>query len=81
MTFYNDKEPSYIETDMSGVGLEASLLHLRDGKWLPKDEVPDNTAPWQIPFASNNLTTAETQYSNIEKEVLGIFHNLKKFYH
>ena len=30
MKFYDDTKPLYLETDASGIGLEAALLQLRD---------------------------------------------------
>ena len=39
--------------------------------WLPRNEAPDNAALQPITFASKNLTSAETPYRNIEREVLG----------
>ena len=41
--------------------------------------VPDNTILHPIAFASKSLTGAEHRY--IEREVLGVLHGLKKFYH
>ena len=42
--FYNDKEPLYLETDASGMGLGEGLLPARDSLQLPKGKVPDNIA-------------------------------------
>ena len=44
MAFYNEKEELYLETDVLGVSLRASFLQVRDGKWFPKDEAPENVA-------------------------------------
>ena len=49
--------------------------------WFLKDEAPSNVALWPIAFANKSLTSAETQYSNTEREDLGIIHSLKKFHH
>ena len=48
-----------------GVGLGASLSQLM----------------WPIAFTSKSTTNAETCYSNIEREVLGILHRLENSYH
>ena len=42
MAFCNEKEQLSLETDMSGVGLGASLLHVRDGMWLPRNVAAEN---------------------------------------
>lgn len=34
-----------------------------------------------VAYASKSLTTAEQNYSNIEREALGVFHSLEKFHH
>ena len=71
LTFCNEKEEIYLETDAVGVGLGASLLQVRDGMWFP-------TKHWKIQHYSQqylqkkSLTKTETQYSNIEREALGI---------
>ena len=36
MKFYNEKEPLYLETDISGVRFGAGLLHMRERMWIPK---------------------------------------------
>ena len=46
-----------------------------------KDMVPDNTILCPIAFASKSLTGTEPKYSNIDKEALGILHDLEKFHH
>ena len=60
MAFCNEKEQLYLETDMLGVGLGASLLQVRDRMWLSKNEAPENTGLCPIPLASKRLTSAET---------------------
>ena len=80
MKFYNDTKLLYLETDVSGVGLEAALLQLHDNTTCQKGKVPDNTIPHPIAFASKSLTGAEQRYSNIQWEALGILHGLEKFH-
>ena len=60
MTFYNGKEPLYLETDASGVGLGAGLLHYKYSLQSPQDEAPDNAALCLVVFASKSLTRTET---------------------
>ena len=40
MEFYNKKEELHLETDVSGVGLRASLLKVKDGIQFLGDEAP-----------------------------------------
>ena len=81
MAFYNEKEQLYLETDVSGVSLRASLLPVRDKMWLPRNKAPDNAALWTVAFVSKSLISAEIWYSNIEREALGILHGIVKFHH
>ena len=48
---------------------------------LPKDEAPDNSALWPLAFTSKSLASAETWYSNIKREALGILYGLKESHH
>ena len=59
MNFYNDTKPLYLETDVSGVGLEAALLQLHNNATCQKGMVPDNIILHPITFASTSLTGAE----------------------
>ena len=79
MKFYDDTKPLYLETDTSGVGLDATLLQTWKGATCQKDTMPDNTILYPIAFASKSLTGAEHRYSYIEREALGILHGLKNF--
>ena len=44
MAFYNEKEQLYLEMDMLGVSLRASLLQSRDEVQFSNDETSDNMA-------------------------------------
>ena len=44
---------------------------------FPRNEAPNNAALWPIAFASKSLTSMEINNSNIEREALGILHDLK----
>ena len=59
MKFCDETKMLYTETNASGVGLEAALLHTRHGTSCPKDEVPDNSILILIVFMSKNLASAE----------------------
>ena len=56
MVFYNEKVQLYLETDVSGVYLGASLLQVRDRMQFPRNKSPNNAALWLIAFASKNKT-------------------------
>ena len=81
MTFYNEKEQLYLEQDVLGVGLAASLLQVRDGMQFTRNEAPDSVALWPKAFASKSITSAGTHCSNIEIEFIGIHHGLENFQH
>ena len=68
VTFYNEKEQLYLETDTSDVNLRTSLLQGRNILWFLRNEAPENAALWPILFESTSLTSAEIHYNNIEKE-------------
>ena len=59
MKFYDETELLYLDTDVSGVRLEASLLLTRSGTSCPRDMMPDNSTLRQIAFASQGLSCAE----------------------
>ena len=70
------KEPIYLETGASSVGLGAGLLQVSEGMTCMRDTTPDNAILRPTSFASNCLSSAETCYSNIEREDLGIIHSV-----
>ena len=72
MVFHNEKEQLYLGRDALGVGLGAGLLKVRDGMQFQRNEAPNNAALWPIVFMKKSLTSTETQYTNIEREVLSI---------
>ena len=57
MKFYGETKPLYIQTDTSGVGLEAALLQTRSNISCPRDETPYNSILRPIAFASKSLTS------------------------
>ena len=80
MKFYETKM-LYLETDVSGIGLRAALLQLRDNTTCQTHMAPDNTILCPITFVSKSLMGAECRYSNIKCKALGILHGLDKFHH
>ena len=76
MNIFHETKPIYIETDMSRVRLEATLLQTRSNTSCPRDEAPDNSILRPIAFSSKSLTGAEKRYINIERRALGILYSL-----
>ena len=72
------KESLYLGTDVSGIGLGAGLLQIREGMKCPYSDTPDNTTLHPMAFASTILYRVKTRF-NFE-EVLGILHGLEKFH-
>ena len=81
MKCHDIREPLYLEADALRVGLGTGLLQMWDNLNCGCDEAPDNTMFWLITFPSKSLSSMEQQYSNIEREVLAILHELEKFHH
>ena len=67
MKFYDEIQPLYLDTDMSGTGLGAALLQTRDGIKCQTDTAPDNSILRPIAFPSKSLTSVERRYSNIKR--------------
>ena len=80
VALYNEKVQPFIETNVLGLGLRASLLQVRDGMQFPKNEAPNNAALQPIAFQSKSLTSTETRYGNIEREALSKLHDVEKFH-
>ena len=66
---------------MLEVGLGISLLQVRDGVQVARNDAPNNTVLCPIAFANKSLINVDISYSNIKREVLGILHGLEKFCH
>ena len=78
MAFYKEEEQLYLETDMLGVGLRASLLEMRDVMQFSRNEAPKQCSTAANSNISKSLASAEIHCRNIEKEALGILHSLEK---
>ena len=80
MALYNEKKQLYLEIDIYSVRLGASLLQARDRMWYPRYKAPKNTVQQTIVFASRSLTSTETHYSIIQRELLCKLHGLEEAY-
>ena len=67
----------FVESDASCEGLGAVLLQVRKEHEDQKDPATAELQP--VAYASKTLSGAESRYSNIEREALGILHALEKF--
>ena len=71
LNFYDSKKPLYKEVDTSKKGIGAVMLQ-EDSivKNTSKCDIPDNLCP--VSYASKTLSSTESNYSNIERELLGV---------
>ena len=85
--FYDFSKPTYIEVDTSKKGIGTVMLQEdtimincnsnRDSK--SGSEIPTNLRP--ISYASKTLSTTESNYSNIECQLLGLLFAVTHFKH
>ena len=63
MKYYRPELDLYIETDASGKAISMALL---------QNENNERQSLYPIAYGSKMLTSAETRYANIERELLGV---------
>ena len=80
LNFYDCSKPLYIEVDTSKKGTGVVML--------PEDSIVKNTSKCDIPnnlcpisYASKMLSSTESNYSNIELELLGVLFTITHFKH
>ena len=81
LQFYNASKPLYIEVDTSKKGIGAVMLQ-QDSivpNTVKSDEVLTNLRP--ISYASKTLWSTESNYLNIECELLGLLFTVTHFKH
>ena len=72
LRYYRPELDLFIETDASGKGIGMALL---------QSETNDRSTLYPIAFGSKTLTSAETRYANIEREILGVVGALERFHY
>ena len=72
LKYYRPELELYIETDASGKGIGMALL---------QSENNECSSLYPIAYGSKTLTSAETRYANIERELLGVVGALEKFHY
>ena len=80
LNFYDCSKPLYIEVDTSKKGIGA-MMQQEDSivKNTSKCDIPNNLYP--ISYASKTLSPTESNYSNIECELLGVLFAIMHFKH
>ena len=80
LQFYDANKPLYIEVDTSKKGIGMVMLQedsiMKDNS---KSEIPTNLRP--ISYASKTFSSTESNYSNIEHELLGLLFAVTHFKH
>ena len=80
LKYFDANLPIFIETDTSKKGIGVVLMqpdpNVQD---TSKSAVPNNLRP--VYYASKTLTTTESNYSNIEREMLGVVFGILHFKH
>ena len=80
LKFYDPNLPILIETDASQNGIGVVLLQPLDSNFtLNENNIPTKLMP--VAFTSKTLTSAECNYANIERELLGVVFGVLHFKH
>ena len=80
LQFFDSDLPLYIEADASQKGIRVIMLQPdKSHKNTSKSEIPSNLRP--VAYASKMLTSCESNYSNIERELLGVLFSVLHFKH
>ena len=80
LNFYDCSKPLYIEVDTSKKGIGAVMLQEDSTvKNTSKCDIPNNLHP--ISYASKTLLSTESNYSNLEHELLGVLFAITHFKH
>ena len=72
LKYYRPNLELILETDASGKGI--GMAHLQS-------EINERNSLYPIVYGSKTLTPAETRYTNIERELLGVVGALEKFHY
>ena len=88
LAYYDKDKPVFIEVDASGKGVGAVLLKgsILEDELEASSETEGRFLSFRnrlrpIAFASKSLSDAETRYSNIERELLGVVWAVEHFHH
>ena len=80
LKYFDSNLPIYIETDASKKGIGVVMLQPDNSvENTSHTEVPNNLRP--VFYASKTLTATESNYSNIEREMLGVVFSVLHFKH
>ena len=80
LRFFDADLPLYIEVDASKKGIGAVMLQAdKNTKNTSNDSIPNNLRP--VSYASKTLSSAESNYSIIEHELLGVLFSVLHFKH
>ena len=80
LQFFDSDLPLYIEEDTSQKGTGAIMLQPdKNCKNTSNTEIPNNLRP--VAYASKTLTSCESNYSNIERVLLGVLFSILHFKH
>ena len=80
LKYFDANLPIYIETDASKKGIGEVLMQTDPNvQNTSKTSVPNNIIP--VYYASKTLMTTKSNYSNIEREMLGMVFSVLHFKH